>query len=475
MKFRLCLAILFLVSSALTAEDVQAFSGIYIKADDSEYSYDDQDFRAEGNALVRYNDVTLTADLVTGNAGSGDFEATGNVTFTQGERVVKGGKFTYNYKTKLGHSTDSSATVDKVFFRGKEMDSTPEGYSLTGSTFTTCDREKPHYYMAARELIIHPGDKLTARGVKFVALGRTLLTLPNYTISLKQGEKKDLGLPSLGLGGKYGLFLAHNLGLSADPGLSGELALRLSTQQAFQGGIKLNQVAGKPIIFNVTHREPFYGGRKSDIMLSRLPEVAYRFYSDGTPMTGRRDESLYLSRSIIDPTIETDPGAPLLIGEVGLGHFKEEPSRVESTRLDLRAMALFHSFALGDMIVVPGVLGRLSHYGTGDDYSALGFRLAAARKLGPESFVSLTYVKHLIGGTTPFNFDVIEVPNELTGRFRFPVGNFALDLGARYNLQTGRMFDSSVSVSMPLHCIEPMLTWRNRFHEFSFGIGLVGF
>lgn len=480
--FRLWTAalILLIASAAFPAPDVatdaESFSGIYVKADDTEYDYDAQTFRAEGNAFVRYNDLTLMADLVTGNA-EGDFEATGDVTFTQDERTVKGESFIFNYKTRIGHSTDASISADGIYFHGASLDSTPEGYSLTGSTFTTCDRERPHYYLSARELIIRPGDKIVARHVRFVAYGTTLLTLPRYTVSLEVGEGSGMKLPSVGISGRYGTFLAHNLDVSSRPGLSGKLALRLSTKQAFQGGIKLDRVAGSPVFLNLTYHEPYYGGLVPDTTISRLPEVACRFYSKGTPLlSGNRGDSLYLTRTLLDPTdITESPGRVNAVAEVGFGRFKEEPSGADSTRTDLRAMAWLDPARLGDLIVMPGVLARLSHYSTGDDYSSLGLQLAVARKLGSKSYLSLAYITHAITGRTPFDFDPIEIPLELAGRLQFPLGQYSIGLGVRYDLQRSQVFDSEVSVSKVFHCIEPKLTWRNRFREFSFDVGLAGF
>ena len=478
MDFRLSTAalILLIASAAFPAADAEPFTGIYVKADDTEYDYDAQTFRAEGNAFVRYNDITLTADLVTGNA-EGDFEATGDFTFTQGERTVKGESFIFNYKTRIGHSTDASVSADGIYFHGQSLDSKPDGYSLTDSTFTTCDRVHPHYYLSARELIIRPGDEIVARGVRFVLYGKMLFGVPKYTVGLKQGQRTGMKLPSVGISGRYGTFIAHNLDVSSRPGLSGKLALRLSTEQAFQGGIKLDRVSGSPVFLNLTYREPYYGGLNPDTTVSRLPEVAYRFYGKGTPpIGGNRGDSLYLTRTLLNPTTDEGSGNGLnLVGEVGVGRFKEDPSGADSTRSDLRAMAWLDPVNLGDAIVMPGVLARLSHYGTGDNYTSLGFQLAVARKLGPKSYLSLAYVTHAITGSTPFDFDPVEIPLELAGRLQFPLGKYAIGVGVRYDLQKSRVFDSEVSVSKVFHCIEPKLTWRNRFREFSFSVGLAGF
>jgi len=483
LNFRLwTIALIFLIASAAypaddIATDEESFSGIYIRADDSEYSYDSQAFRAEGDAFVRYNDIKLTADLVTGDAVTGDFEAVGNVTFSQGDRTVRGQSFKYNYNTKLGHSTDASASVGNIHFHGDELDSKPEGYTLMGSRFTTCDAQKPHYYLSARELIIRPKDKLIARKVRFVALGKTVFSVPKYTVDLSGKQDSGIRLPWIGMDNRHGLFAQENFDLSSKPGLDGELTVRLSMKNTFQGGVKLTRVANRPILMNLTYREPYTDGLNPDTVLSRLPEIAYRFYSKGTlDPYGRSDVSLHFSKRMLDPTRQHQSAGRLhMIGEAGVGYFEEEPSGAESARFDVRGMAWMDPMDVGGTLIMPGVLARVSSYGNGDSYSTLGFQLAAARKLGSRSYVSLTYINHAISGRTPFEFDPVEIPHELAGRFRFPIGDYAIEYGARYDLQANEMFDSEITISKPLHCIEPKLTWRSRAKAFSIGIGLVGF
>lgn len=473
--------ILLIASSAVPAEDVavdgESLTDIHVSADDTEFDMDTQAFRAEGNAVLRYGDMTLTADHVHGNAETGDFEAAGNVVFIQGDRTVKGEKFTYNYKSRVGHSSDASATLDMVYFRGKELDSNPEGYRLTGSTFTTCNLEKPHYYLSARELIIRPGDRLIARGVRFVALGKTLFSVPKYTSSLKPDKRSEIKLPMIGVSGKYGTFLTHSFEFEPRPGINGKLGMRLSSKEDFQGRLTLTRGPESPLSLSLAYREPYYGGRSRDTIVSRLPEAVYRIHGDNTsPVERQSDQSLHLSGTVLRPSPNVKPNRTLrVIGEAGVGRFKEEPSSVEFTRMDLRAMAWMDGIEAGKVTIVPGAVARYSHYSSGDDYSALGLQVAAGRKLGTDSYASLTYVAHAIGGRTPFDFDQIEIPQELAGRLRFPTGSFAIELTGRYDLDAGSMFDSSISISKPFHCIEPKITWRSRFSEISFGLGLVDF
>jgi hypothetical protein len=124
---------------------------------------------------------------------------------------------------------------------------------------------------------------------------------------------------------------------------------------------------------------------------------------------------------------------------------------------------------------MPGVLARTSFYDTGDSYTTAGASLALARSLGPRSFASLTYLTQSVGGVTPFTFDKLDISNEIAARLIIPTGDLSFDIATRYNLSTQSIYDFQVSVSKPMHCLQPKITWKNRFQEIGFEVGLVGF
>jgi hypothetical protein len=124
---------------------------------------------------------------------------------------------------------------------------------------------------------------------------------------------------------------------------------------------------------------------------------------------------------------------------------------------------------------MPGILGRTSFYDNGDSYTTGGTSLALARSFGPRSFASLTYLGQSVGGATPFTFDRLAISNEIAARLIFPSGDLSFDIATRYDLSTQSIYDFQISVSKPLHCLQPKITWKNRFKEIGFEVGLVGF
>lgn len=451
---------------------------IHIDADIAEYSFDNQQFIAQGNAVVTYKDIILTADMITGNLRTGDIEAVGNVNFKSAQRTLTGESFTYNFKTDNGLARDASAVVDGIHFRGKELKAEPLRYTITSSRFTTCDREKPHYYLSARELIIEPDKLLIAKDVTMIFFGKRIFHVPKYTIHLgKKNEPKKM-LPPIGISGRYGLFVGYEQDISDEPRNIGSLEVRLTSKQLLQGGFMYDRFAGKPIFLRLVQKYPYYGGTRSDLLLSRLPEVGMRFcYGEEANELADNREYLDLAKGIATPLEVAKDNRPLnVVTEIGFGKFSEFPPDVTSERADLRAVAWLDPIPIGSKTFIsPGISGRLSYYSTSDDLNDLSFRLTAAHKLGTDSYASLTYITRSIRGSTPFEFDAVELRKELNGRLRLPLGALTLELGGRYNLDNDKLFDTEISIAKRVHCIEPKITWHDRFDEFSIGVGLVGF
>jgi hypothetical protein len=401
------------------------------------------------------------------------------VEFQNGARNLRGQSFSYNFKTDVGLATDAVATADGVFFRGAELKSEPQKYTLTGSRFTTCNLERPHYYLSARELLIEPGKQLVAKDVSVVFYGRRLFNVPRYRIDLTRGKAKTLlYLPSVGISRRSGLFAGYQFDLGHGTVTRGTFDFRLSTKQVFQGGINYDRLGGRSIVLRADYREPWYGGNVANLMVSRLPEVAIRFGPQGEfDQFSSPREPLSLSRQLIDPLAEdTRPGRVVFLGEVGAGRFTEEPDFIRATRYDARAMAWLSPLEMGrNNFVSPGIYGRVSSYGNGDEYTDLAFRLAVGRKLSETASVSATYIMHSTQGSTPFNFDHIEMTDELDLGAGFPIGAFRMEIGVRYNLQQQTVFDTDLSLSRVFHCMEPSITWKKRFREFAIGVGLVRF
>lgn len=465
--------------SPLQAADLSPspeFLDVQVTGEYQEFDFDSKAFRADGGARVVYGETTVTADSVGGSFVTGAFDAEGQVVFTQGERIITGHGLVYNYRTRIGSFRDASASIEGFLFRGEELVSSPEGYLLKKTRFTTCDQESPHYYLSAGELRIQPGNRLSARRLRMVAFGNTLFSIPKYSLLLRDRDTAGLQLPSVGFSGRYGFYTEHAIDIAGGRSSTGRMTLRISTRQFLQGSLMLPDVAGTPLGLRAAYLEPHYAGRRSDVLVSRLPELTWQFRGAGDPGLRQRPEnSITLSGDLLDPLKAREARSGIgVIAEAGLGYFAEEPSGRGSSRADLRALVWIGPIRLSDTTrAMPAMMARYSRYGTGDDYMSIGGQLAAEHRLGPDSYIALTYLTHAVSGATPFEFDPVEIQEELAARLRYPIGGVSLDLGLRYDVRNDSVFDTLVSVAKRFHCLEPKLTWRNRFREISLSVRLV--
>lgn len=476
---RLAVLLIIIFSSSLRAGDLAPepeLSDIRVTGEHQEFDFKLRAFRAEGDARIVYGEIAVTADSVGGSFLTGAFEAEGEVVFTQGERIIRGQGLVYNYRSGIGSFSDARASIEGFLVSSQELVSSPEGYILRNSRFTMCDQEPPHYYLSAAELRIQPGDSLHARKLRMVAFGNTLFSIPNYSLSLKDGERNGLRLPPVGVSGRYGAYIEHSFDITSRYASDGRMTLRLSTMRFLQGNLTLSSVAGTPLRLRAAYLEPHYAGRTDDVLVSRLPELTWEFHRTGDPgFPPHARAPLALSGEFLNPLLPMGSRRGIgVIAQAGLGYFMEKPSRQESTRADLRVLAWMSPVHLSQRTtVMPAAAARYSRYWTGDDYVSIGAQLAVARELGTNSYLSLTYLTHAVGGSTPFDFDPVEIEEEIAGKIRFPIGGIVLDLGLRYDLREESVFDSQVSITKRLHCLEPKLTWRHRSREISLSLTLV--
>ncbi|MDI6829315.1 MAG: hypothetical protein QME62_12610 [Armatimonadota bacterium] len=466
-----------LISYFAHAEEEKKLNEVRIIADFESYDFESSDFHAQGNVRVTYGDIDVTADIVSGNAITGELEAIGSVEFRQGTRLLTGRSFTYNFITGEGSAEDAAAVLDNLYFKSRELKSHESKYIISNSTFTTCDKPKPHYYFAAREISFIPGQKLTAKHVSMNLFGNHIITVPRYTIKFAKQERR-LKLPQIGISGNYGLYAGSRFNLSFGPKTTGTLNIIASTRQMLQGGFEFQKIDGKPFNANLTYRQPFYGGLRSDLLVSRLPEIAYYFFSAGMEEqvvnTARPDIML---RQLLSPDTPIHEERKLsFVGQVGIGRFIEEPNHIKATRFDVRGIMYLKPQTVDSYTSLsPAISLRHSFYDDGKSYTDIGFRLAAMRKMGQDSYVSAAYINHAIGGSTPFRFDPVEIPHELAVMLGFPVGTLKLEFGGRYDFSFGTLFDWEISIAKIIHCVEPKIRWRNRFKEISLDISLTGF
>lgn len=184
---------------------------LYFARDSSDLRVQAKKLYLYGEAIVRYNDLELTADYIEIDIENNIAIARsiqnnpayrGFVTFKGDGEEVQADEIKYNFKTKKGMSlltrskfTDIYATSTKSKFVSYEDDD--DVIFGTDAIFSTCDAPEPHFGIRAKKQKIVP-DKVVVIGPSNLEIMNvpTPLVLPFGFFPLKTGARKGIIFPS---------------------------------------------------------------------------------------------------------------------------------------------------------------------------------------------------------------------------------------------------------------------------------------
>ncbi|MDD2236397.1 MAG: LPS assembly protein LptD [Kiritimatiellae bacterium] len=198
--------ILFMVSGSraqkLGLDDRQE---IEVTADRLEYDAERKLLIGSGNVLVSQGTGSLQADFVTVHTVSEEVYAAGNVMFKDLDRTWQGDELTYNFKTEQGDFGEFNAYVNPLYIRAKDSERvTPELFTIQDVFISSCEGEKPEFYITAEEASIENERYIRAKNAVFRLGGVPIFYFPYYKYDLERGSHWDF-LP--GYRSKWGAFL----------------------------------------------------------------------------------------------------------------------------------------------------------------------------------------------------------------------------------------------------------------------------
>ncbi|MGB2706019.1 MAG: LptA/OstA family protein, partial [Candidatus Omnitrophota bacterium] len=180
---------------------------VIVKGDKVEYFHDQKKVSAVGNVSISYGDVKLTCDKITVYTDTKEAVCEGNVKITQPGASMEGEKINYNFLTKKGYALDSAVQA-KPFYGGAALveQTGDRDFRLERGYLTTCDLEKPHYRIEAKELQIFLDKKIVAKHIVFYVGEVPVFYLPLYVqplgkkfpeVTIVPGRTSDWGYYAL--------------------------------------------------------------------------------------------------------------------------------------------------------------------------------------------------------------------------------------------------------------------------------------
>jgi len=501
--------ILFLVCSAAgSAWGAEAEAGGYVleakEISAARTPSGDLKGRGLGNAELAHGETRLTSDLIEIDTGTGDVSASGSVRFSDPLGTLTAKDLTYNFNTRTGRITQPVARQGPLIVRG-EMGLAEQGvFRILDASATACDREPPDYRVSAREISLTPDSRLTARKVSVWLGGTRLLQIPRLSVKVGNKDVRRTLLPRLGYEGVTGPFIGAGFPIVSSSSQYLDFTARLTLHYGFEGSISSER------LLLGSSRGPLAPAVIGPMLdLQSLPLI--RTASGGTEMPGGQAlegsqvrlfanigcnqraydidvKKLRVSRvpelgvKYIAPAIQIATPA-LSVGGlaessalISYGRLSEQPGRSNVDRFDARGFLSVYLANLGRRTALQTtLLARYSSYDSGESYRVLGGSINLARIIGRESYATARYVKHRTWGSTPLEMDDVDILDAVQGALWYRFGRNLIGGQIDYDTERGKIYDWAVTYGRTFHCLEPRISWRNRFGAIGLDVQFVGF
>ena len=375
--------------------------------------------------------------------------------------------------------------------------------SLKDATFTTCNHRHPDYLIKADEVTLLPNSKIHLRGVSLY-LGRIkVLALPTLKLRIGSNNSTTSIFPRPGFDKFDGFTLSQtlrlvdtnrartvvDLSLTSNHGIQGEA----NSQYGFFGNIVdfpgryMSYDSLRTSAFSLPQQpaqlcspqdlRPIDGSRLRAFGVVSLRQRMVDIKNPGLAVYRQPELGLrYIGKQInpystkLDPRLEIYPEV-----QTSWGMFKEVPGFDSYTsRSNIEATLPINLFPLGSSTSLqPMVHYSQSIYGMGDNFqtSAYAFDLAHLYKNG--SFISGRYIKRNQFGTTPFQFDNVDIFQELEGAIQVRAKPHIIGLVASYNLDVGNVYDWEFLYGYQTDCLTMWVRWHQRAQRLVFDIKLI--
>ena len=198
---------------------------------------------AKGGALLKYQDIEVTADYLKINLTTHLLFASDKVLFKQDKTETYCEELSYNWKTKkiillkLKAELTGEGIKGKIYYQGKKMENFPTNVELIEGSFTTCELEEPHYHIIAKEMIIYPKDKIIARNISWYEGKTKIITLPYFLIFLDRKTQLPI-LPKIGQNSTEGWFIKTNFNYYINEKSYGTLYIDWMEKRGIGTGLK---------------------------------------------------------------------------------------------------------------------------------------------------------------------------------------------------------------------------------------------
>ncbi|MDP2924242.1 MAG: LptA/OstA family protein [Candidatus Omnitrophota bacterium] len=196
-------AVLILLLTTILAFSQEKVTPVEINGDEISYLQEQGSVVVKRNVILKYQDMVITSDEAEYNANTHISHIKGNVKIVRQGTTVYGQDIIYDFNTQNAQIVDMRMESPPLYGKAKEADRQgPDKYVLKDSYVTTCNLEKPHYRLTAKQIIAYPRVKVIAKNMIMKVGEIPVFYFPYYSHSLKDksfpleiypGSKGDWG------------------------------------------------------------------------------------------------------------------------------------------------------------------------------------------------------------------------------------------------------------------------------------------
>ena len=231
--------------SAEAAEPPISGDSMHINADRMNQSLSDGVYTAEGNVVVRWQEMNLVADQVRYDAAHHLLNATGSVVLTKGGSVLKGKTLVMNMdsgraevdSTVLTIPSTNMTVVSEKLVRMNENE-----FDVTTTELTACDMPDPSWKFGASTLKVNLLGYATGRDVIFYVKNTPVLYLPWVAFPVVLEKTSGLLFPRFGYSNSRGAQLDIPLYLVISPGQDIQMDLDIMSRRGIATGVNYRYI-----------------------------------------------------------------------------------------------------------------------------------------------------------------------------------------------------------------------------------------
>ncbi|MDW8106269.1 MAG: hypothetical protein RMK45_02195, partial [Armatimonadota bacterium] len=438
-----------------------------------------------GRVTIEYQERVLEGEQFALSTEQERIRADAPFRFIAPEGVLQGQRLDYFYTQGRGRFEGAEAEVLGVYLRAAVLEGDLADFAAREASIATCDPLRPPIRVQTARVRLRDGARLTVSNARLALYGRTLLTLPQLTLRVRE-TAEILSLPSPVYSRETGWGIRTQLELpfeaNAELQLSNVSYLRSVPETRFVAGIALGQGTpslGEPDLRLRFELSALYNLRASPERrrVRRAPTLRLEYSANVRPLLAPR-ERLRLSRREVGISLPLQ--AEMGFGELSM-RYGTLSERVDAQRSPTYERVVLEGEWFQSLWAISSLQLRLCAWGSYASYVRakpyLWLRPQVEVLWQPSESLTLMagYAQATTQNASPLLSDQLQARRELSLRAEYQRGNVRLGALLKYDLEARELYDVQLLVGWRDRCIEPYLFWRRNPSTVLIGLTLSAF